>query len=171
MARIEGVARRVLDFAEVRPERRQRLELNDVVREAVEFVAGNPSFRSIRLTTDLSPVLPPVLGDRTLLFQLLLNLLLNAREAMPRGGQVTIRTEDGPAGLRLAVADDGPGIAADQLARIFEPFYSTRGTSGLGLAICEGIARAHRGVLRAASTPGHGAIFTLDLPAEPAPVH
>jgi len=164
LERVETVAHRVLDFAEVRPENREQLDLNKLLTDVTAFVADNSAFRGIVFETELSPDQPAVWGDRTLLFQLFLNLLLNGCEAMPGGGRITIRSQAQPDAVRVAIEDNGPGIEAEMLPHIFEPFFSSRGSSGLGLAVCEGIARAHRGALWAGSVAGQGTTFFLELP-------
>jgi signal transduction histidine kinase len=111
--------------------------------------------------------------------QVLLNLLINARQAMPRGGTVRVRVGPDPTGLLAAVsvADTGVGIAPQDLRHIFEPFFTTKagpdasglGGTGLGLSVCRDIVEAHRGRLRAESQPGQGTTFTLLLPCCSAP--
>jgi len=111
--------------------------------------------------------------------QVLLNLLINARQAMPRGGTARVRVGVDPAGrmAELSVADTGVGIKPADLRRIFEPFFTTKagpdaaglGGTGLGLSVCRDIVEAHHGRLRAESRPGQGTTFTLRLPACPAP--
>ncbi len=111
--------------------------------------------------------------------QVLMNLLINARQAMPRGGPLRLRvTEDPTAHLaELSVSDHGVGIASADLRRIFEPFFTTKrgpddaglGGTGLGLSVCREIVEAHHGRLRAESRPGQGTTFTLRLPSCPAP--
>jgi signal transduction histidine kinase len=111
--------------------------------------------------------------------QVLLNLIINARQAMPRGGTIRLRVGLDPTGrmAELSVADSGVGIAPEDLRRIFEPFFTTKagpddsgqGGTGLGLAVCRDIVEAHKGRLRAESRPGQGSTFTVRLPACPAP--
>src|SRR5262249_44833204 len=111
--------------------------------------------------------------------QVLLNLVINARQAMPRGGTVRVRVAPDPTGrlAELSVADTGVGIAPADLRRLFEPFFTTTtgpaaaglGGTGLGLAVCRDIVEAHHGRLRAESRVGQGTPFTLRLPACPAP--
>jgi signal transduction histidine kinase len=111
--------------------------------------------------------------------QVLLNLLINARQSMPEGGTVRVRLGLDGSGRRaeLSVADGGMGIAPGDLRRIFEPFYSTKtgpdsagqGGTGLGLSVCRDIVEAHHGRLRAESRLGQGSTFTLILPACPCP--
>ena len=106
-------------------------------------------------------------ADRHRLEQVLLNLVLNSVRAMPAGGWIELSgnlLDDGKS-VALSVADNGPGIPADNLARVFEPGFSTRpGSPGLGLAVCRKIIDGHRGTIRAASEPGRGAKFTLIFP-------
>ncbi|MBX6313236.1 MAG: sensor histidine kinase [Isosphaeraceae bacterium] len=112
--------------------------------------------------------------------QVLLNLIINARQAMPQGGTLRLRVGLDPSGrmAELSVADTGIGIAPEDLRRIFEPFFTTKtgpddtglGGTGLGLPVCRDIVEAHHGRLRAESRPGQGSTFTLRLPACPAPV-
>ncbi len=112
--------------------------------------------------------------------QVLLNLVINARQAMPEGGTARVRVGVDPAGrlAELSVADTGVGIGAADLRRIFEPFFTTKtgpdasghGGTGLGLSVCRDIVEAHQGRLRAESRPGQGSTFTLRLPTCPAPM-
>jgi nitrogen fixation/metabolism regulation signal transduction histidine kinase len=120
----------------------------------------------VSLRREVAPGLPPVLADRDQVLQVLLNLVSNALEAMPGGGAVELTARRAPEGVAFAVADGGPGIAEADLARVFEPYYTTKaGGTGLGLAIARRIAEEHGGALEVASAPGRGATFTLTLPA------
>jgi two-component system cell cycle sensor histidine kinase/response regulator CckA len=116
-----------------------------------------------------------VQGDPDQLRQVLINLALNARDAMPSGGDLALELGPGPAGnseLRISVRDTGSGIAPELLGRVFEPFFTTKSqhlNSGLGLAVAQGIVRQHAGRLEVESEPGQGACFHLDLPAAHAP--
>ncbi|WP_242595326.1 ATP-binding protein [Corallococcus exiguus] len=128
-----------------------------------------------RLVEDFGPV-PRVMGSEARLGQVLLNLLVNALQAIPEGDpgrhEVRVRTSTDASGhARVEVEDTGGGIPPDVLPRIFDPFFTTKGSdegTGLGLAICQQIVRTHGGDLRVHSVPGQGATFTLLLP--PAPV-
>jgi signal transduction histidine kinase len=94
-----------------------------------------------------------------------LNLVLNALDAMPDGGQLVVTSYDGPNAFELEVADSGPGISEQHRRRLFEPFYSTKDTgTGLGLAIVEHVAQAHGGTVTVANCPEGGASFTLRFP-------
>jgi signal transduction histidine kinase len=119
----------------------------------------------VALVRDVAPALPRVLADRDQIVQLLLNLVRNAIEAMPDGGTLTVSARRTPDGVAFAVADTGRGIAPDDLAHVFEPYFTTKeGGTGLGLAIAQRIAVEHGGRLEAASAPGRGATLTLTLP-------
>jgi len=123
------------------------------------------------VVTELAPDLPQVTGDRVQLQQVLLNLILNGCEAMtgnpPGARRLTIvAARDGESAVRIAVADSGTGIAADESERIFEPFFTTKEHGlGLGLAICRSIVEAHNGRLWASNNEERGATFFLTLPA------
>jgi signal transduction histidine kinase len=107
-------------------------------------------------------------ADPDMLRRALLNLILNAVDAMPQGGQLHVTVCETPLGIELEVADSGPGLQADALARLFEPFFTTKSTgTGLGLAIVERIAEAHGGQILAANCPEGGAAFTFCLPHHP----
>jgi two-component system nitrogen regulation sensor histidine kinase NtrY len=120
----------------------------------------------ITVVREVEPGLPPVLADRDQVLQVLLNLVQNAFEAMPAGGALRIRAARAAGGVALTVSDTGGGIAPADLARVFEPYFTTKqGGTGLGLAIAQRIAEEHGGRLDVSSAPGAGAAFTLTLPA------
>ncbi len=123
----------------------------------------------VRIETRLAEGLPKVLGDHTALSQLMVNLLSNARDAMPHGGVIRISTDrprETPERVRLMVADTGVGIAEDALSKIFDLFYTTKATgTGLGLWITRRAVREHGGAIDVASKLGEGTVFTVTLPA------
>ncbi len=114
-----------------------------------------------------------VSGDADGLYQVVVNLVLNALQAMPKGGTLQLATAADGDGVRITVADTGTGIAPEHLPHVFEPFFTTRQApdaagrtgSGLGLSVSWGIVQAHGGRIAVASTPGAGATFTVWLPA------
>jgi signal transduction histidine kinase len=116
--------------------------------------------------------LPPVFGDAGALQQVALNLLANAREALPGGGTVVIETRQAagePGRLQWLVADDGPGIPPDVGQRVFDRFFTTKaGGAGLGLSVSAGVIQDHGGTLEVRSEPGRGATFIVTLPAHSA---
>jgi signal transduction histidine kinase len=122
----------------------------------------------IKVVTEFAPGLPAVACDRNQMAQVLINLLGNARDAMPGGGTITVRTRPAPDGVALEVADTGVGLAPEYVEKIFEPFYTTKDIgkgSGLGLSIVARVVRAHNGKIEVHSDgPGQGATFTITLP-------
>ncbi|MEK7277768.1 MAG: ATP-binding protein, partial [Chloroflexota bacterium] len=120
------------------------------------------------LATEFDTSAPKVLCDRNQIAQVLINLLNNARDAMPQGGVITLRTRQTAAGAVIEVADQGLGIPPDSLSKVFDPFYTTKEIgkgSGLGLSIVAGIVRAHNGTVEAHSEgPERGTTFTITLP-------
>jgi two-component system sensor histidine kinase HydH len=173
LALIEGEIRRMerclqafLDFA--RPPRPacRLLDLTSVVQESFALLGGRAGKQGVQLV--FRPPAEPVLveADAGQLQQLIVNLSLNALDAMPQGGTLEVllqRTAGGEAELR--VQDSGPGVPAEMLPRLFEPFVSTKETGlGLGLVVSRRIAEGHGGTLQAANRPGGGACFTLRLP-------
>jgi signal transduction histidine kinase len=146
-----------------------------VVSQAIELV--RPSLRQRRqalgadldLRCLLDPQLPRVVGGAADLRHVFVNLLLNARDAMPRGGAVEIAARRERGAVVVEVADSGVGIAPDHLPHLFDPFFTTRpgqGT-GLGLAMCAGVMRRLGGQIEAANRPGGGAVFRLRFPLAP----
>ncbi|HYY52600.1 MAG TPA: ATP-binding protein [Myxococcales bacterium] len=163
--RLTAITEDYLRFARLPKPQLQRADLNETVRELVEFVRPELDAASVEITLSLSPSLPRVPADVAQVRQLLLNLLRNAREAMPSGGSLRVTTRAIRGAVEIEVRDTGPGIPAERLARIFDPFFTTkeRGT-GLGLAMAQEIAQEHGGQLFCDSAPGRGTAFTLRLP-------
>jgi PAS domain S-box-containing protein len=170
-----GLVRQILTFARKASVLIEQVNLNEIASELGRMIEETFP-RSIAITLDLAPDLPAVDGDRTQLHQTLLNLCVNARDAMPSGGSLSITTErirdrgqGGERGwfARLTVADTGSGMDETTKRRIFEPFFTTkepgRGT-GLGLSVVYGIVESHRGFITVDSAPGEGTKFTLDFP-------
>jgi signal transduction histidine kinase len=148
----------------------QRLDLNELVRETLDLVRTDLLLHQVTPVTDFAPSLPAVDGDRVQLQQVLLNLTVNAADAMDGAAEgerkLEIRTDATGADVRICVSDRGPGIAAEDLKHVFDPFWSTKPEGmGIGLAICQSIVAAHRGNLTAANNPGGGATFCVTLPA------
>ena len=146
------------------------LSLNVAVAEVERLLASDAILRNASIELSLAPDLPPVLGDRIQLQQVLLNLVVNAMDAM-RGvaaeeRRVTIRTELADAATaQVTVADRGTGIAEEKLGQVFQPFFSTKSEGmGMGLSIARTIVEAHGGTLIAANNPDRGATFILTLP-------
>jgi C4-dicarboxylate-specific signal transduction histidine kinase len=148
-----------------------RLQLNDVISDVVPLVRHEVFNQRISLQLRLAPGLPPLLGDRVQLQQVLSNLILNGIQAMadvtdrPRELLIESRLEAGGC-MTVAVRDSGAGIAPEHAYRLFNAFFTTkRGGMGMGLAICRSIIEAHRGTILASNNDGHGATFECRLPA------
>ena len=154
------------------PERRL-LELNKVVDEALLFIRHDIESRSIKLSVRLGIGLPPIIGDRVQLQQVIVNLLVNSVQAIgqagARDGRIELGTGLGDGGeVIFVIRDNGPGIPEENLERIFDGFFTTKEEGiGLGLAICQSIMTAHGGGIAASNRPEGGACFRLWLPAEP----
>src|SRR5438445_270737 len=168
--RLTAITEEYLRFARLPKPQLQRADVNDTVRELLEFVRPELDSAGVKVSLSLSPGLPRVLADVAQLRQLLLNLLRNAREAMSAGGSLRVTTRATKAMVEIEVRDNGPGIPSERLARIFDPFFTTkeRGT-GLGLAMAQELAQEHGGQLVCDSIPGRGTAFTLRLPAASLP--
>ena len=150
------------------------LDVNELVRDTVELTRTNLLMHQVALATTLAPDLPPLEGDRVQLQQMLLNLIVNAADAMntlPEAGRVMTISSALEAGMiRLCVADRGPGISAETMDKLFEPFWSTKAEGmGIGLAICRSIVAAHHGTLDVENAPDGGAVFCVSLPARVTP--
>ena len=146
------------------------LDVNELIRDTMEFTRGVRTTRQITLSVQLAPTLPQVAGDRVQLQQLLLNLMVNAADAMadlPESQrQLTISTALQDGHVKICVMDRGPGVAAADVQKVFEPFWSTRpGGMGMGLAVCRSIVEAHHGRLTVTRHPEGGAVFCTLLPA------
>ena len=145
------------------------LDLNELIRETLELLRAELLTRHVVPRTELAPALPMIDGGRVQLQQVVLNLILNAADAMngidAEDRTLTIRSESTGADVRLCVVDNGAGIAADDLKHVFDAFWSTKpGGMGIGLAICQSIVAAHHGRITAANNAEGGATFCVSLP-------
>ena len=165
--RAAEIVRGLLDFARESPVEKQRLNLNEVIRQTVRLLGNREAFQQITVREDFQADLPAVDADMNQLQQVLLNLSLNACEAMPEGGTLSIRTFAQNGNVLVHLTDTGCGIKKEHLEQIFEPFFSTKppgkGT-GLGLSVSYGIIRQHGGELEVQSEEGRGTTFTIVLP-------
>lgn len=168
-----AIVKRIRSMASRRATETVRLDLNEVVTEALMFVRHDFESRSIGLALELEDGAPFVLGDRVQLQQVVVNLLINAQQAVAhfaRDGAIEVATRSVDSGsVTISVRDNGPGIAAADLERIFDSFFTTKHEGvGIGLAICQSIIAAHGGTLSAENLPRGGAAFSVTLPAAPA---
>ena len=165
--RCREIVRNLLDFARFEKLVLEKHHPNKVVEEALLLVQRLPQFRNITIVKHLAQVLPPVECDLPQLQQVILNLMMNSAEAMNGQGTIVIGTGYEVPGDQcvFTVADTGPGVPEELMTRIFEPFFSTKNTNGLGLAVSWGIVERHRGKIHVQNTPGGGAEFRILVPA------
>jgi PAS domain S-box-containing protein len=172
--RAAALVRQLLAFSRRQLLRPRVVDLNEVISET-ETMLRRLIGEDVELVTELEPALSPIRADPVQLEQIVVNLAVNARDAMPDGGTLSIRTEavDGGRGVGLTVSDTGIGMDADTIAHAFEPFFTTKeqgkGT-GLGLSTVYGIVAQSGGTIEVRSEPGQGATFTVVLPAYAGPL-
>jgi PAS domain S-box-containing protein len=170
--RVARIAASLRSFARQSAGERQPVELGTIVDEALLLMAKPLAADNVRVRTSLDRSLPPIVADVTAMHQVLMNLLTNAREAMPDGGTIDVETSpaERPGWVRLRVADTGTGIPTEAISKVFDPFYTTKRTgTGLGLSVTYGIIEEHGGTIDVRSQPGLGTTFTLEFPAAPSP--
>jgi signal transduction histidine kinase len=147
----------------------QPLDANDLVRDVLGIAHGDLVTRAVEVLPDLQPQLPSIRGDRVQLEQVMLNLVMNACDAMSAGGadarRLSVRTHAADGGVQISFTDLGPGFRLEDYDKLFQPFYTTKPQGlGLGLSISRSIITAHGGRLWGSSNPGHGATFNISLP-------
>jgi PAS domain S-box-containing protein len=168
--RAAEIVTRIRDFSKKTSSQKGDLEINEAILEIMILTRAAMSEHSVLVTMQLSEGLPPILGDRVQLQQVMLNLIMNAIEAMSevreRSRELLISTSEVESGsVLVAVSDSGPGLPPANLARIFEAFYTTKSSGlGMGLSICRSIVEAHGGRLWATPNKPHGAVFCMMLP-------
>ena len=165
------VIRRTRSLLRKAPFELTKLDLNAVVRETVEFLSALAIGRKVELGSVLTPIVLPIIGDRIQLQQVILNLAVNAIDAMVdmpvENRTISIRTSRVEDFAELSISDSGPGIPAEKLKEIFEPFFSSKAEGmGMGLSIARTIVEAHKGRIWAENRPGSGASFRIRLPLE-----
>jgi len=159
--RLMNFARNVSEDVQMEP-----INVNKAIEDIVAMVQHEFTGSGIEFALSYGEELPPVTGNANYLQQVFLNLLLNARDAMPRGGTITIATAMTGFHVSIRIADTGSGIPKEIQEKVFKPFFSTKGEkgTGLGLAICSKIIGQHRGEIKVESEPGAGTAFTIFLP-------
>ena len=164
---ISHFAASILKFSQQDPLEKQPISLTNVVQETLRFIAARLRQNGIQVQLQLAPDVPQIHANKSQLQQLLINLLLNAKRAMPDGGPITIRVHAENDWATMEIIDSGEGIPAEIQKKIFNPFFTTRKDGwGLGLNICQKIVRNHRGRLSFKSRQGQGTIFRVELPLE-----
>jgi signal transduction histidine kinase len=161
---LDATVHDLLSFTAERDPRYQRVNLRSLVDDVLDALAPQLDAQEIRLDVDVPSGLA-VRADHDMLRRAVLNVVLNALDAMPDGGELVVTGVDGPYGCELEIADSGPGFEEQALRRACEPFYTTKSSgTGLGLAIVQRMAEAHGGELSIGNCPEGGAALTLRIP-------
>ncbi len=167
IGRITQVTRDMMDFARVRPAAKNLVDVNNVIETSLRLASFDKSFQRLHLKKEYAENLPRVFADHDQLQQVFLNLFLNARDAMPIGGELSVKTSQSNKEIQALIADSGNGIEEKNLKQIFDPFFTTKPTgkgTGLGLAVCYGIVTAHGGKIEVAANAKGGTKFLVNLP-------
>jgi len=172
--RAQQVVKNLLDFARESETKMEHLDIEKLIDETIRLSKNQIKLSKIEFREEIAENLPPIYGDRKLLIQVFLNLLLNAIDAMPRGGVLTIRVarEKITGFLSIHITDTGTGIPSHILSSIFTPFFTTKPTgrgTGLGLSVSRGIIEKHGGSIEVESKVNEGTTFTVHLPIVPIP--
>jgi len=165
--RVRDIVRGLLDFARQSPAAMASLDVNDVIRQTMLLLRNQKEFRKVAIREELANDLPMIRGDKNQLQQVFLNLALNACEAMPAGGTLTVATAAEGGGVVISMEDTGCGIKKEDLGNIFDPFYTTKPVgkgTGLGLSVSYGIVEQHGGRIEVESQVNVGTTFTVSLP-------
>jgi len=176
---LSGLLAEILDLSKLengKEERKlERFDMSDLVRHCVDNMQPLAQKKNISLLLEIPPASPTVWASSRQLFQVMTNLMGNALKFSPAGGKITVAFEEDKSTVRVSVTDTGPGISAEDLKKIFDPFVqvendssenvSTKGI-GLGLTICREIVHLHKGRIWAESEPGHGSRFVFEIPRE-----
>ncbi len=169
--RASQIVNNLLNFSRQDTGELRRVDLNDVVHDTLALAEIQLRRQNIRVSTELDEDVVPVMGDPIKLQQVLMNLVLNARDAMPEGGELRIMTRQRNGDAILQVHDTGSGISQEHIDKVYDPFFTTKGVgkgTGLGLSVSYGIIQEHRGTITVESDPGHGTTFRISLPASEA---
>jgi two-component system NtrC family sensor kinase len=172
--RASEIVNNLLNFSRTGAAELTDIDVNRVVEETLSLVAHPLKTSQIQIVKQLGATLPPVRGSANKLQQVFLNLFLNARDAMPSGGMLEVRTAAHNGSVEVEVADTGAGIPREHIHRIFDPFFTTKATgrgTGLGLSVSYGIIKEHAGKIDVRSTPGKGTSFHVEFPAVRKAVH
>ena len=172
--RASEIVNNLLNFSRTGAAEAADIDVNRVVEETLSLVAHPLKASQIQVVKQLGEPLPAVRGSANKLQQVFLNLFLNARDAMPSGGMLEVRTVAHNGSVEIEVADTGAGIPREHIHRIFDPFFTTKASgrgTGLGLSVSYGIIKEHSGKIDVRSTPGKGTSFHVEFPAVRKAVH
>lgn len=166
--RMKIIVDRLLSFSRKKAPRMDTVDVNEVLKTISPLLAYHPEFKNIIWKEKLTENLPKIQGDFNQLQEMFLNIGLNACQAMPKGGLITISSKDKKDGfIEVTIKDTGIGVKKEDLDKLFTPFFTSRDSgTGLGLAICQSIVHSHGGKVRAESELGKGSIFRITLPVK-----
>ena len=167
LVRSTKLVQNLLNFARQSPPDFQQVNLNSVVNHALDLVSHSFKEQQIRVFNELDPSLPELTADSNQLQQVCINIILNAIQAMPHGGRLTLRTYFYNSQIRLEIQDTGVGIPPENMSKLFTPFFSTKSEVkgvGLGLPVAHGIIERHKGKIEVRSKVGEGTTFIVILP-------
>jgi len=167
IVRLADMLRKMLSFSKPEQEEKKLLNVNTVVDEILMLHQKQLQENDIKTHYEFHPTLPPVVASTNQLRQVFLNMIANARDAMPEGGTLTVKTYEKDGFVNIQFIDTGMGIRKDHLDKIFDSFFTTKSSVkgvGLGLSVCYGFIKEHGGDILAESTHGHGTTFTVKLP-------
>jgi signal transduction histidine kinase len=168
IARITQVTRDMLDFARVRPAAQMLIDINEILEASLRLASFDKSFQKLRLQKNLAENLPLTVVDADQIQQVFLNLLLNARDAMPDGGEIFVVSKLVENEIVIEITDTGTGIPPENAKHVFDPFFTTKPAgkgTGLGLAVCYGIVTAHGGKIQVQPNDKRGTKFIVSFPA------
>lgn len=165
--RCKKITSGLLSFARFKEPKESRIDVNPLVEETIPLVSHRARLADVRIRFEGCPGEAEILADADQIRQVLLNMLINAIDHMPNGGDIHISTERAKSGIRLIVEDEGTGIRPEHIRRLFDPFFTTKAPgkgTGLGLAVCQKIVDGHHGSIKVSSRLGKGTVFTVILP-------
>jgi len=162
------VVKKLMLFSRQMPTRKELVDLNKIVKEGLYFLESRATKSNIEIMRSLASGVPPIYADQSQLYQVLVNLAVNAVQAMPNGGRLTLKTEPCGDQVHLIVEDTGVGMSQEVLGKLFMPFFTTKDVTegtGLGLSVVHGIVTSHGGTISVESEVGRGTRFTISLPS------
>ncbi len=167
IVRVQNIVRQLMDFSQQHLPELRRIDINSIIEEMKPLFAHTIQERKIRMVTDFDRTLTPILADKHQIEQILVNLTLNAIQAVDGEGLIEISTKAMRSWCRITVSDNGSGIPPGDIPRIFDPFFTTKGVgkgTGLGLSVSRGIIERHKGRIEVESRVGVGTVFKVYLP-------
>jgi len=168
-ARCAQIVRGLLEFSRQNPPQKTKSDINEIIERTSRLLENQASFQNIKIVKQLDRNLPPIELDKNKIQQVFMNLMINARDAMPNGGTLTIASRIGEdtSVIEVVFSDTGVGIPKEHLHRLFDPFFTTKSSgTGLGLAVTYGIIELHNGKIDVQSEVGRGSVFTIQFPFE-----